>query len=809
MRRASWLLCLSLVAAGGSPPAPPPLAEARGDLDGDGRPERVVLERDGTLRVMGPDGAVRAQRTLAPATSGAVSLPTVEGVALVHARAALAGGRAVELVARLGPAGLEPIYEGPTGPVGDGDRSEHLRVEAGGLERWQRSPTVRRCDGEERLFRQRYDFARARFVPAAPLLPDGPSLAAAAHTPAGVGTPPLGAFHFMAASSGADAEGRADRLGAPRELDDAEPATVWAGDAGDWAAARALRGGLKLRAIRILPGRGAAPRALRLVLDGGRVFRVELPGGGGAAWVAMPDGPPTACVAVVLDEPGALAEVAIYTDAEGAGGLERLVDDIATERAGADGAAQLVIAHGAAAVPLVDAALARRPPGRRRLVQVLSSLQAPEAAPVLARALATSSAEESGAIVDGLVALGDAGARAAAPLCGDPAQAPTARAEAAAALARLASAPAPSPPAVAALLDVPGDAPPAVRAAARAGLAAAGARDPATVDALAARLAAAGADEEHAADLARALGRAGHGSARRAVAADALVHALGGAQGFPLRLALRRAMGDLGDPRLAAPLDAAARDPDEVLRAAAVQAAGALDGDAGRATARRAVGDADPAVRRAAVTAVRDADPDLLVARVAGDGWPMVRQAAVEGLGAACAARAHTVEPALIARVQHDASEEVRRAALGALPHCPGSHRALLVDVLADHAQPIPVRELAAALLAKSGERAAAKAIAGTLEDVLADPAADERSIGLAVSCARALGRLGDTSRPVLEALGAAANEPLSGAVRAGALEAVGQLCPEGAGEALAHGAADPDPAVRRAAAEAQRRCHR
>jgi HEAT repeat protein len=40
-------------------------------------------------------------------------------------------------------------------------------------------------------------------------------------------------------------------------------------------------------------------------------------------------------------------------------------------------------------------------------------------------------------------------------------------------------------------------------------------------------------------------------------------------------------------------------------------------------------------------------------------------------------------------------------------------------------------------------------------------------------------------------------------------MESIGQLCPEGAGPALERGAADKDGTVRRAAAQALRRCHR
>ena len=49
------------------------------------------------------------------------------------------------------------------------------------------------------------------------------------------------------------------------------------------------------------------------------------------------------------------------------------------------------------------------------------------------------------------------------------------------------------------------------------------------------------------------------------------------------------------------------------------------------------------------------------------------------------------------------------------------------------------------------------------------------------ITVERAAFALRDTSRPVLEALGEAANEPLSAAVRAAAMETIGELCPDGA----------------------------
>jgi HEAT repeat protein len=151
----------------------------------------------------------------------------------------------------------------------------------------------------------------------------------------------------------------------------------------------------------------------------------------------------------------------------------------------------------------------------------------------------------------------------------------------------------------------------------------------------------------------------------------------------------------------------------------------------------------------------------------------------------------------------------VRRAALAGLGHCANVPLPTFTAILAEKRQPIAVRELAAALVAKHGGAEAAHALAATVDDTLGDPAADERSVGLAVACTRGLARTGDTSRPVLEALGEAANEPLSPAVRAAAMDTIGHLCPDGAAPALHKGEKDADGSVQRAAHEALERCKR
>jgi HEAT repeat protein len=258
------------------------------------------------------------------------------------------------------------------------------------------------------------------------------------------------------------------------------------------------------------------------------------------------------------------------------------------------------------------------------------------------------------------------------------------------------------------------------------------------------------------------------------------------ASDFTLKLRLARS---LRNPELLAEVE---REPEPLLRVAAVEAGGPL-----------LVSDGDPGVRRASLL---KADAPSAVTALQKDAWPMVRRAAAETLGRHCGA----ATGALTAAVEKDAAEEVRREALVALSRCGPVPVPLLAKILQTPEQPVAVRELAAALVAKQGGGPqAAKLLADTVIDVLNDPGADEQAASLAVACLRALGRLKDASRPVLEALGAAANEPLSPSVRAASMEAIGSICPEGAGAALKKGGQDPDGMVRRAAQQALDKCKR
>jgi hypothetical protein len=827
LRRYAPVLLLPLLAAA-QPAPPPPLAEARGDLDGDGRPDRVHLERDGMLIIDDADGRERARLPLvekAAIMHGEVRVVAVEGHVLVHARAELGHGRAVEAV--LAGGGKDRLFVGRTGPVGDGERSIKLRVDDGGVVQYQTTAGFSRCDGDDLLFPERWDFGSGRFRAVTDEAPAGKALRASPSAPGGLGGPPLGLFRFTAASSDASGDRRADRLAAPRELEDGSAATVWhagfgAEARGAWATARAEAGTPKVRAIEIVTGK-EAPKSVALLFGPARDQQFTVALLPGVQWVTLPELVRTTCVTVAVVEPGArdnaLAEVRVFTDVDGPGGLERLAADVADMKPNADGAAHLLTERGVEAARVVGEVLpTAHGLGRRRLLQVLATIGSNESAPALGKALETAEPADRELVVGALGKMGAAGAKEAIRVYADESQTAEARADAARVLGLLPKERA----AVDALVAGAGKGEPPVRAATMASLArvyddAGGALERELVNSSEQALGE-GGSADRVGDLARALGLAAHrfGARPEAAAAIATAWTRTKPDDFALRLRLVRAMGDVGDTKLAGALAEAARDADPIVRAAAVSSAARVPG--GAATVRAGASDADAGVRKAAL-AVAGTRPDGLelgAHALAADAWPMVRHAAADALALQCHDHGDARAPLLRAvagdaktMAGADASEEVRRASLAALGHCVDVPLPLFASILAEKRQPVAVRELAAALVAKHGGAEAARALAATIDDTLGDPAADERSVGLAVACTRALARTGDTSRPVLEALGAAANEPLSPAVRAAAMDTIGRLCPDGAASALKKGENDADGGVQRAAHAALERCHR
>ncbi|HRI54947.1 MAG TPA: hypothetical protein PLW65_32640, partial [Pseudomonadota bacterium] len=135
------------------------------------------------------------------------------------------------------------------------------------------------------------------------------------------------------------------------------------------------------------------------------------------------------------------------------------------------------------------------------------------------------------------------------------------------------------------------------------------------------------------------------------------------------------------------------------------------------------------------------------------------------------------------------------------------------------------LRSQACALLVRHGFSAAAAqqqqahtTVAAALIELLSDPAADERIAGTVISCARALGELGDArDLQVLMQTATATASEVPPPIRQSALESIAKIC--GRGPALSPAlrkdlastfqaaAKDPEARVQAAAQRAQARC--
>ncbi len=359
---------------------------------------------------------------------------TVEGHRLAELRVPVRGTSAEEIwigeIAGRPARSTRIVWSGMTGARdADGESFLWVEVTPERVVEYQTAAGIDRCDGvPPRLFPRAYDFASGRFRPIVSSLPPpgGETLVGHRGDPAMPAGRPIADFHFVAASTTRGAGSDARGLTAPLELDDGNPATSWAeglgGDGrGEFLTARAAATGYPVRGLRILPGDGASLQAfqaknrvkrLQIALGPapGQRFDVELPDdpAGDAAhwrdayWVPLPKPVASSCVTVVITgvTPGseaappknygttAIGELAIFTDADGPDGANRLVSDLASAP---DCAARLplVVALGEAAVlPTAQAVLTASGPARECLVEALTTLAPAPKNPIVVEALA-------------------------------------------------------------------------------------------------------------------------------------------------------------------------------------------------------------------------------------------------------------------------------------------------------------------------------------------------------------------------------------------------------------------------------------
>ncbi len=341
---------------------------------------------------------------------------TVQGHRVAELRVPVRGAPGAEVWLGELDAPRRVIWTGVTGARdADGETSAWVEATQDRIVDFQTAAQVGRCDGmPPRLFPRAYDFAAGRFRPiVSPLPAPAPqTLTARRGDPAMPAGRPLPNFHFVGASTTRGAGADARDLTAPVQLDDGDPATSWAeglgGDGrGEFLTARAAAGGYAVRGLRIFPGDGASLAALRAHNRVKRLqvafgpapeqrFDVEIPDDPAASekhwrepyWVAFPKPVPSSCLTVVLTEvtPGteaappksfgttAISELSVFTDADGPGGAERLVADLA---AAPDCGARLPLLLGlgdAALLPTAQALAASHDPGRACLLEALTRL---------------------------------------------------------------------------------------------------------------------------------------------------------------------------------------------------------------------------------------------------------------------------------------------------------------------------------------------------------------------------------------------------------------------------------------------------
>src|SRR5579871_184706 len=534
---------------------------------------------------------------------------TVAGHRLAELRVPVRGTSAEEVwIGEVEGRARRVVWSGMTGPRdSDGETSLGVEVTPARVVEYQTAAGVDRCDGiPPRLFPRGYDFAAGRFRPIVSALPPpaGEKLVAHRGDPAMPAGRPIGDFHFVGASTTRGAGSDARGLTAPVELDDGNPATTWAeglgGDGrGEFLTARAATTGYAVRGVRIFPGDGSSREALRgknrvkrfqLALGPapGQRFDVEIPDDPAdddahwrdPYWVPLPKPMPSACVTVVITEvtqgneaappknygTTAIGDLAIFTEADGPGGVERLVADLATAP-DCEARLPLVVGLGAAAVlPTAQAVLSTgKGPARECLVEALTALEPAPKNPIVVEALAAAvtgaSAKEEKLITGALQ-------RAAGPpisALADLLAAPTAPVEDRARAARLLGA-LDDDAAAGALLGAVGTGPAALRAAVvRAVDLSPRVRADAVLAAFAAVAQGGDAAGARAADLARILPAAvKRAPERRAEAVAALDGALGSDRPFELRGRAIGALGALGDAGAFAPPKILADDP--VLR---------------------------------------------------------------------------------------------------------------------------------------------------------------------------------------------------------------------------------------------------
>jgi len=738
-----------------------PIGKASLDVDGDGKPNDLELDADGSLRV---DGTKRATLDVRAANASFEAAKTSSGLWLVveaGEKAFVVNARTWQLAAttQLGGVGL--------------DREYSIDVDATpeGIFRYQKRHDVKRCDGKPAyLFAERLD-AKGPATPPLGIPANAPVLTA---KPDPTAVAPI-IYQARATSHQAGATD-AGGLAIPSELDDGNPATVWREDLpssgeGQFFTFTPRVESARAQAIRIVPGNPSSSATMRqynrpkaiAIVTAREAWRVELQDAGtqplGTAYVIDLPQPVTGCVTVILESvhgrpqgTTAIAELQIFAEGERNGGGEALLARVVAEGKGGDVAAAAALSkRGAAAATALDAELTKTTDAgaRRRLVGALAKINDPAATPALVRAASSGWVRDKD-LLDVIAALGASGQAQALKELAAKGGTPVEIRVAAAAQIK------PTGSGYDALVDLAGKGPREVRRAVLERLALAPA-------AQLAQTAGSQTDAAAAGDIWRALTRRArsHGD-ERASAVTAMTAALASATDYERRYRLIDGIAAYGDApalrvleRVLVALPTAPQS--SALRQVAVRSIASSPRAEATTIVIALARDADPGVRLAALAALASAETDVAGTWHAADGpdaidrviingltvdtWPEVRRRAAMALGARC--QRPGPARALADAIAKDPAIDVRTDALTALVQCKASGiRELLVKTWSDGKAPIELRERAVSLAVMLEDPALGPPLVVAFNNWRGEALSSAASLRLAQQAAVALGQL-------------------------------------------------------------------
>jgi HEAT repeat protein len=797
---------------------------------------RVTLLKNGTLVLrLGRRGVRRGGQRfkIASATPKGVALwgrlVTVsqykKRYRLLHIRAR--GPQTFEAVLWLRGRTFVKIWAGSVGFQGvDKEWSRHLIVDPAN----KRVPVVLyenmrglwRCDDvPAQGLRRGYVFTSRRFVPMFVALPKSGGiksggivqLTATVQAPSGVRTKPLAPFRFTAASSQVGCAGQASRVTPPSELHDGRPQTAWAEEwagvgRGEFVSGSGIRG-YRVRALRIIPGHaGSAAKWTRhnrlkriyLLFGPKRRYEVTFPQDPGQAapgtayWVVFPKPVKSSCLTLMIKEayPGteynkkkgkfgdtAISEVTVFTDIDFGNAHETIIRDAGRGRLERLTAVRMLLRMGRGVAPKLRAAFPKAVSSAERevVLRALARLDPTGSVKELAVGLREARGALRRQLFDALARAGDAAVPALGALLGRRlpgalqkmlvltlVRIGTDGAAGALVTALQKSRARPRARIVSGLRLLP---PARVKAPLHAALRVA--KQPARVRA----------------DLVRLLGLMAvrHRTMRPDAVAAAMALITGDTR-FAVRYRVIELMRDLAEPVFVKALLAIATTRvDPILRAEAVEALARFRQKGARLAVRRALKDANPRVRGAAVAAWGSGAAGQRAGHHAGqvavlaqsDPWPMVRIAATQALGARCQGG-----KALLGLARKRTGwryKRVRRIALNSAFRCKvRGLRPLLHAILTSDSEWVPLRALSARLLGELRDRGRVRYMAeflGLLAKQVRKP--HSRNEVLAADLAVALGKIRD--KRALKSLTVAASIQLLPQLRAAALGALGGFC--------------------------------